>query len=161
MKILLYGDDRLTQKCQPVTVISSNLNLIIKEMFDLMNQESGIGLAAPQVGILERFFIADLRDGKKYIFINPEIIEKEELIVCEEGCLSFPGVYTETERYRKIKIKFLNLSGQESVLEAEDLLAQVIQHEIEHLDGILLINSTIEKIEFQLKLLDLEKNNDY
>jgi peptide deformylase len=155
MEILLYGDDRLTQKCQPVSVITLAMHQTIQEMFDLMYQSHGIGLAAPQVGIQERFFIADIRDGKQYVFINPEIIEKKKPVIMDEGCLSFPGVFTEVKRFEKIKVKAQDLAGQEFILEAEDLLAQVIQHETDHLDGILLNDVTIEKAEFQLKLLDL------
>ena len=155
MKILIYGDNRLTFQCQPVKIITLEMHGIIQQMFDLMHENYGIGLSAPQVGIQERFFIIDLRNGQRYIFINPEIIESSKLITCNEGCLSFPDIFTETKRFKKIKVRALGLDGKEFILDAQDLLAQVIQHEIDHLNGILLVDTTIEKAEFQLKLLDL------
>lgn len=152
MEILKYGDERLEQVCEPVTELAPDFQELILDMFTIMYQTGGIGLAAPQVGINKRFFIADIGDGQRLIFINPRITNQSDPIECIEGCLSFPGVYVNVVRYKKIFVKAQDITGKSFKIKASGLLAQVVQHEIEHLDGILLTSSAVDKAELELKM---------
>jgi len=119
-------------------------------MYETMDVAYGVGLAAPQVGILKRVIVIDNRDeenGKRFYMINPEIIEKEGVEVGMEGCLSVPGKQGTVERAKDIKVRYNDLSGEEKILEAEDFLARILQHEIDHLDGILYTDKAIEMYE--------------
>lgn len=155
MKILKYGDARLTLQCEDISKITPQVKGWVLDMFDLMKKSNGIGLAAPQVGINKNIFIVDLYDGiNKYVFINPRIIEESsEYFEFEEGCLSFPGLTTTVKRHEWIKVSALDLQGNNFEVTASDLLAVVIQHENDHLNGRLLSDTTLEpEQEFQLKL---------
>ncbi|SHJ55758.1 peptide deformylase [Clostridium cavendishii DSM 21758] len=136
-----YGDDLLRKKSRVVDDINDRIRVLIKDMIETMYEYSGVGLAAPQVGILKRIFVVDILDGNGVrVFINPEIIEKSGSNRATEGCLSIPGTQDEVERPTKIKVKALNENGEEFVLEAEDFLARAICHENDHLDGILFVD---------------------
>lgn len=152
MEILKYGDPKLQQVCSSVEKITEELIDSIQVMFRLMYAADGVGLAAPQVGITQRFFIADIGDGQRYTFINPKITNETDLIRCSEGCLSFPGVFVDVIRYKKLFVKATNLEGKIFKIKASGLLAQVIQHEIEHLDGVLLTNKAVDEAELHLKM---------
>jgi peptide deformylase len=154
MKILKYGDSRLQSICEPVREITPELKKIIQEMFKVMYESNGIGLAAPQIGVQKRFFIADIGDGQQYVFINPKITNRSDLVNKIEGCLSFPGVFIEVARYKKIFIKAQDIEGKTFKIKATDLLAQVCLHEISHLDGILLTDFAIDKEDLQKQLKD-------
>ena len=143
--ITVIGDEILTKKCKPVKEITPHIKEVMEDMVETMKNADGVGIAAPQVGIMKRFFIAmphvdsedeELRD-KIYYMINPEITYKEGSQDSSEGCLSVPGYMGLVERPQKIKIKAQDLDGVEHEYEFEDFAATVFCHEYDHLDGIL------------------------
>lgn len=135
------GDEILRKKSREVDTINDRIKTLVKDMIDTMYDEDGVGLAAPQVGILKRIFVIDVYDDNgARVFINPEILETEGAETDMEGCLSIPGEQSEVERPTKVKVKALDLNGQEFVLEAEGLLARAICHENDHLNGVLFVD---------------------
>lgn len=141
MKLVLLGDEHLTKISKPVAAFDANLAATITEMFVLMERADGIGLAAPQVGINERFFVVKIDDGIERIFINPEIIQtSQSMCTMEEGCLSVPKFYAPVTRAEKITVQYVDQAGKPCILEADGLLARVIQHENDHLNGVLFID---------------------
>ncbi|GIM27860.1 peptide deformylase [Clostridium polyendosporum] len=135
------GEDLLRKKSRNVDEINERVLTLIKDMIETMYDADGVGLAAPQVGILKRIFVIDIYDGNgPKVFINPEILEKSGSKIDVEGCLSVPGEQGEVERPEKVKVKALDEKGIEFILEAEDLLARAICHENDHLDGILFVD---------------------
>lgn len=157
-KILKYGDPILRQKSKEVSKVSKKIQILAEDMLATMYANNGVGLAAPQVGELLRMFVIDVSGPKeKYnpiVFINPKIIKKEGAVACNEGCLSFPEVYTDVRRYKNVVVKALNLKGHPFVIEAKDgeLLARAIQHEFDHLDGILFIDHARNRFDADEKL---------
>ena len=134
-----FGDDVLRKKCREVDEIDDRLLTLIEDMKETMYEADGVGLAAPQVGILKRLFVVDIGDGP-LVFINPEIIETSGSQTDEEGCLSLPGETEEVMRPNYVKAKALNEKGEEFEIEAEELLARAILHEYDHLNGTLFID---------------------
>ena len=132
------GDEILKKKSREIDVIDDKIKQLAEDMFDTMHKFDGLGLAGVQVGILKRIIVIDLYDNEsKFVLINPVIVEKsKEKAEIQEGCLSFPNQFGKVERYVKVKVKALDLDGNKVTLEAEGLLAQALQHEIDHLDGI-------------------------
>lgn len=140
MEIRIIGDPALREKCRDVGSVDEEVEDLFKRMSDTLAASPGrVGLAAPQVGMLKRIFIYDLGHGPNCI-INPEIIETENETVCEEGCLSIPGISISVPRFQRIKVGCATLSGHKIVLEAEGFPAQVLQHEYDHLEGVLIID---------------------
>lgn len=135
------GDSVLRKKSKAVDEINQRILTLIVDMIDTMYEADGVGLAAPQVGILKRIFVIDVYDdfGPR-VFINPVILEKSGSQTDEEGCLSVPGEAAEIERADFVKVKAFNEKGEEFTLEADGLLARAIQHEYDHLEGILFID---------------------
>jgi len=142
LKILEFPDPRLRTKATPVAAVDDDLRALIGDMFETMYAAPGIGLAATQVDVHQRLLVADVSVDKDdpHVLINPEILEKDGMIATDEGCLSVPGYYEEVERAEHIKVRFLDREGAEVELEARDLLAVCIQHEIDHLDGKLFVD---------------------
>ena len=139
--IRINGDDVLRKKCKVVTEITPRTLKLIKDMAETMYEADGVGLAAPQVGILQRIFVIDVFDDHGLrVFINPEILEVSGTQLGEEGCLSIPGESAEVERPNYVKVKALNEKGEEFILEATELLARAILHENDHLNGKLFID---------------------
>lgn len=139
--IRIKGDEVLRKNCKVVENITNRELTLIKDMQDTMYEADGVGIAAPQVGVLKRIFIVDVRDENGLmVFINPEILETSGNQVDEEGCLSIPGEAYEVERPDYVKVKALNEKGEEFILEGEGLLARAILHENDHLNGILYID---------------------
>ncbi|MEG0296081.1 MAG: peptide deformylase [Clostridium sp.] len=135
------GDDVLRKKSKAVDEINPRILTLLNDMADTMYEADGVGLAAPQVGILKRIFVIDIYDDYGLrVFINPEILEKKGSQCDDEGCLSIPGEAGEVERANYVKVKAFNEKGEEFILEAEELLARAIQHEYDHLDGVLFID---------------------
>jgi len=129
----------LREKTQSVDKIDEEILTLAKDMIETMEQSNGIGLAANQIGRNLRIFILPKNLCEKQIFINPEIIKmSKNTYTIEEGCLSLPGVFLPTERAKSLKIKAIDKDGKRFKLKADDLLARVIQHEIDHLNGILI-----------------------
>lgn len=145
-KIVKYGSDILRQKTKEISKISKKIQVLAEDMLDTMYANSGVGLAGPQVGELLRIFVIDVSDPKgpcnPMVFINPKIIKKEGAIACNEGCLSFPDVYTYVRRYKNVTVKALDLKGKPFIVEAKDgeLLSRAIQHEFDHLNGVLFVD---------------------
>lgn len=141
MKIFKLGEEVLREQAKPVAEVTEELRSIFNEMFETMISANGVGLAAPQIGRSERFFVIIADDDVRRVFVNPQIIYKsEETTRYEEGCLSIPGVYEEIERPVKITVQALNEFGKPFTLEADGMLSRIIQHEYDHLDGILYID---------------------
>ncbi len=135
------GDECLRKTCKTVNGVSLRTKLLIKDMLDTMYEANGVGLAAPQVGILKRIVVIDT-DGTPYVLINPEILEVSGEQTGYEGCLSVPGKSGIVTRPNYVKVKAMNERGEEYVLEGEELLARAICHECDHLDGVLYIDKT-------------------
>ena len=136
----------LREVAKPVTEFNQQLKDTIKEMIEFMIESNGVGLAAPQIGDSRRFLVIGFDDVKPMALINPEIIETSlEENVYEEGCLSIPGMYAKVTRPERIKVQAWNERGRPFNLEAEGMLATVIQHEIDHLNGVLFIDHLNEK----------------
>ncbi|RUO46938.1 peptide deformylase [Pseudidiomarina aquimaris] len=142
LTILKYPDERLRTVAEPVTSVDDSLRDTIDAMFETMYDSNGVGLAATQVNVHKRLFLADCSEDQSepLVFINPEITEKDGLFANEEGCLSFPGVYAKVERASKVTVKALDRNGEEFSLTAEGLLAICIQHELDHLNGKLFVD---------------------
>lgn len=136
--IRVLGDPVLKQKAAEVTDIDGRLARLVDDMLAAMYAAPGIGLAAPQVGISKRFFVYDYGDGPQTL-INPVISESRGEWVYDEGCLSVPGLYFEIVRPKEIHIKGYDLDGNEVSIEADELEARLFQHELDHLDGVLLL----------------------
>jgi peptide deformylase len=147
MQIRKIGDPVLRSKTNKIDEVTKKTNDLVDNMFETMYAEEGVGLAAPQVGILKRIAVVDIREGNKIVLINPEIIEEEGKAIREEGCLSIPGETGDVIRAEKIKVRSLDRESNEIEFEAEGLEARAIQHEIDHLDGILFIDKVVEVVE--------------
>ena len=141
MKILKMGDEVLRRNCAPVEHIEENIKNLVSEMFITMERSGGIGLAAPQVGYNIRLFVVKLDDMDGMIFINPQIIcTSEAECTMEEGCLSIPKIYEKVSRPKEITLQYTDISGKKQLLTASGLLARVIQHENDHLNGVLFLD---------------------
>jgi len=142
LKILEFPDPRLRTKATPIKAVDDDLRALIADMFETMYAAPGIGLAATQVDVHKRLLVADISpdQSEPHAFINPEILEKDGVIVSDEGCLSVPGYYEEVERAEHIRLRYLDQNGDAQTMEAEGLLAVCIQHEIDHLDGKLFVD---------------------
>ena len=138
--IRVIGDEILYKECKPVKEMTQRVEELIEDMFETMYENNGVGLAAPQVGILKQIVVIDVDDGNQYVLINPEIIEEEGSQTGREGCLSVPGKAGIVTRPQKVKVKALDENMEEFVLEGEDLLARAICHECAHLHGQLYVS---------------------
>jgi peptide deformylase len=137
----LFGDPVLKQRAREVEEIDGDLVVLVNGMYETMDLEDGVGLAAPQVGVRKRLFTFDLHEGAEpAVVINPEIVERDGEVLSEEGCLSVPGYRFEVVRSERVTMRGLDLHGNELVIEGDDFMARVIQHEIDHLDGVLLLD---------------------
>jgi len=139
LKILKFPNPLLRKKSKPVKKVTREIVKLIDHMVETMHAAPGVGLAAPQVGELVRVIVAEV-GGELIALVNPEIIEKSGSQTFTEGCLCLPGVEAPVERAKKVVVKGLNRYGEKVKIEAEDLLATVLQHEIDHLDGVLFID---------------------
>ena len=139
------GDEILKKKSREVEVIDEKVKELIKDMLETMHKLNGVGLAAVQVGVLKRIVVIDIYEEgvKPYILINPEIIKTKGEQTVEEGCLSFPNKFAKIVRPKEVTIKALNEEGKEIKIQAKDLLAQAICHEIDHLNGEVFIDKII------------------
>lgn len=136
LRELRYKDDEVLYKnCKEVRKFDEKLAILLDDMYETMQKANGVGLAAPQVGILKRVVVIDIGEGRIEL-INPGITEKSGSQTGNEGCLSFPGVWGEVERPMKVKVKAFDRNGKEFELEGEELLARAICHECDHLDGV-------------------------
>ncbi len=143
LKIVKYPDPILQKPGEPVTEFNDELRKFVDDMFETMYHSQGIGLAAQQVGVAKRITVIDLSCGKdpadKRVFINPEIIERSGKLYDEEGCLSFPEIREKVQRAAHVRVRAQDLDGKWFEIDGEDLLSRCLQHEIDHLDGVLFI----------------------
>ncbi len=143
LRIRKYGDPVLETKADPVTEFDGELRQLAADMFETMYANKGVGLAAPQVGVSRRLAVIDPSAGEdeaaKIVLVNPEILVKEGTQIGEEGCLSIPGFREDVKRAWRVRVRAQDLDGKFFETEGEELLARAIQHEIDHLDGILFL----------------------
>lgn len=142
MNILHYPDPRLRQKAQPVATVDKSIKKLADDMLETMYQAPGIGLAATQVNVPKRVLVIDISEDKSspLVLINPEIVAQQGKAEREEGCLSVPEIFEPVTRAAEITVRYLDREGREQELEAQELLATCIQHEIDHLEGKLFID---------------------
>lgn len=141
LDIYTLGDEILRERCKPVKVFDSALTSLIDAMFVTMAEANGVGLAAPQIGADIRLFVLDVPEWGKGVFINPQIIETSlELSCAEEGCLSVPGLFHDVERPASVVVQAQDVNGKVFTVKADGLLARAIQHENDHLNGVLFID---------------------
>lgn len=144
-QIRYENDPILRKKSREITEINDRIKILIEDMAETMYENEGVGLAAPQVGILRRAVVIDVGEGLIKL-INPEIIEKDGEIIDVEGCLSVPGRAGKVKRPEHVKVKYFDLNGEEQIIEGEGLLARALCHEIDHLNGVLFIDKMIEEV---------------
>lgn len=145
-RILKYGEQELREQSKEVTKVSRKIQDLVQDLLDTMyDAKNGVGLAAPQIGVNLRVFVIDVRENDIFnplVFINPKIIKKSGEVVSQEGCLSFPEVYSNVKRAENVLVKATDIKGRSFTLEAKDgsLLSRAIQHEFDHLNGVLFID---------------------
>jgi len=157
LTVLRFPDERLRKKAVKVTEINQSTNIIVDNMLATMYEENGVGLAATQVDIHQRIVVMDVSENKDQplVLINPEITQKsEETLINEEGCLSVPDTYAKVNRHINCTVKALDLEGNEFSLDGEDLLSICIQHELDHLNGVLFVDylSPLKRQRIKIKL---------
>ncbi|OOF67906.1 peptide deformylase [Rodentibacter caecimuris] len=161
LNVLIYPDERLKTVAAPVIEVNEEINRIVDDMFETMYHQEGIGLAATQVDIHQRIITIDIEGDKQnqIVLINPEILECNGEAGIEEGCLSLPGFRGFVPRKESVRVKALNRRGEEFILEADGLLAICIQHEIDHLNGIVFADylSPLKRQRMKEKLIKLQK----
>jgi peptide deformylase len=162
LKIRIFGDPVLRKKAKPVKQVTPEHRIILSEMARMMYAEQGVGLAALQVGICESMIVVDIGKGL-YKLINPVITKKEGFQYIEEGCLSVPGICIEVKRAAKVTVKAQDDDSNPLIIEAEGLLACVFQHEIDHLNGKLIIDraSIVDKLKIKKRLEELKKRSEH
>jgi peptide deformylase len=159
LEIREYGEPVLREKSLAVKEITPEILNLIRDMAETMYTASGVGLAAPQVGVSKRIIIIDGEEEGLIVLINPTMVKSEGEVIEEEGCLSIPGVYSEVKRSSKVTVKALNESGEPIKITKEGLIARALQHEIDHLEGILFVDR-IGKVKRQLLLNKLKKQKN-
>jgi peptide deformylase len=136
--IRMFGDPVLRQRAREVTELNGELARLVDTMFETMNEAHGVGLAAPQVGVQKRLYTYDVGEGPS-VLINPEIVDTRDEWTFEEGCLSVPGLQFDIVRPKVVTVRGVDVNGSEVVIEGDELMGRLIQHEVDHLDGVLLL----------------------
>ena len=139
-QIRTIGDEILRKECKPVKLMTPRTQDLIEDMFETMYEENGVGLAAPQVGVLKQIVVIDVEDGEQYVLINPKIVETEGSVTGYEGCLSVPGKTGKVTRPTRVKVRAYDENMELYELEGEELLARAICHECAHLHGELYVD---------------------
>jgi peptide deformylase len=157
--IVIWPDKVLQHPTAKVADFGPALERLLSEMMDSLREAEGIGIAANQIGVPLRLAWVGRPDGTFFEIVNPELLESTEPLNYEEGCLSVPGEFEQTPRFRKVKVRFQDRTGAWQTLEAEDRLAHVLQHEIDHLDGRVFVNrlSSLKRDLLRKKMLKLKK----
>ena len=157
-QIRLNGDEILRKKSREVDVVDEKIKELLQDMVETMHKYNGVGLAAPQVGVLKRAIVIDLYDGNEpLMLVNPRIIKTKGTQEVEEGCLSFPNEYAEMIRPKEVTVEALNQDGQKVKIVGKELLAQALAHEIDHLDGILFVDNMLPGT---LQFVEPEENEE-
>jgi len=160
-ELTTYGQTVLSRRMKEVVLPDETLSGLIDEMFDIMYREKGIGLAAPQIGLDMKLAVIDIgrRDVERLVLINPMIISRKGECVAEEGCLSIPGVSGNVMRSREVVVETWDTAGNRRTMKCVGLLARAVEHELDHLDGLLIIDrmSTVERSLMSSKLKKLKK----
>ena len=164
LDIVTYPDPRLKQPCEPMAEVTDEIRRLAADILETMYAAPGVGLAANQVGVLRRIVVVDVTEDKSGLMtlINPEVVEaSEELRDCEEGCLSLKGLYEHVKRPDRVRVRAQNLDGETFEFEATGLLATCVQHEIDHLEGVVFIDhlSRLKKDRAAQKLRKLRLND--
>jgi len=164
VEIHLYPDPVLRECSRPVERFDDRLAALAHGMVRAMVENHGLGLAAPQVGVLERLLIVspDGEEGHETILVNPEILQTEGWQEGDEGCLSFPGIFVKVGRFQRVRVRYQDLEGRPHELDAEGLLARAVQHELDHLDGRLLVDrmTAVQRMGQRRRLRDLALRYD-
>ena len=157
LPILRFPDPRLKKVAAPVKIIDDSIKRLARDMAETMYEAPGIGLAATQVDVHLRVVVIDISETRDQllVLINPEVVESDGSQVCEEGCLSVPGIYDKVERAENVVVRYLDLDGKAQTIAADGLLAVCLQHEIEHLDGHVFVEhlSQLKQTRIKAKLL--------
>jgi len=159
LEIKEYGEEVLREKSLPVKEITPEILNLIRDMAETMYVASGVGLSAPQVGVLKRIIVIDGQEEGLIALINPKIVRREGEVIAEEGCLSFPEIYSEVKRSSRVTVEALNQKGERIEITKEGLIARALQHEIDHLDGILFIDK-VGKTKRQILLNKLKNQKN-
>ena len=139
-KVVTEGDEILRKRCKEVTAVDDRIRMILDDMLETMRNEYGVGIAAPQVGIMRRMIVVEAEEGQVYQLVNPVIVESRGSQKGDEGCLSVPGYIGTVERPEYVRVEALDRDGKGTVVEAEGFPAVVLCHECDHLEGILYID---------------------
>ena len=165
MDVLIYPDPILRKGGQPITEFGDDLKALSAKMIEAMYEEGGVGLAAPQVGIEQKLLVLNPSGSKddpsgELIICNPKIVRKKKKEFGEEGCLSFPGIQADVERSVEITVVYQDLNGEEQSLKCDGWLARIVQHEIDHLEGVFFVDrlTSGEKLRVKSQLLELESD---
>jgi peptide deformylase len=146
MQILTLGNELLRQKAAKIEKIDGETAATAGKMLEIIKRDKGVGLAGPQIGLMRRIFVVHIEGDDERVFINPSILEtSQETAKVEEGCLSVPGIFADVIRSKTIKIQAWNEKGRPFTLEASGILARVIQHEYDHLEGVLFLDRLPEQ----------------
>lgn len=164
LPIIQYPDPVLSAKAEPIEEITEDIRRLAADMAETMYEAPGVGLAANQVGVLKRIIVIDVTEERDSLLtlVNPEIVETSETLVeCEEGCLSLKGLYEKVKRPDEVTVKYTDLDGNEQTISATGLLAVCLQHEIDHLDGLVFIDhlSMLKKTRARTKLQKLRRQD--
>jgi len=164
MDLRFYPDPVLREPTEAVTVFDDTLAELARRMVETMHANNGLGLAGPQVGVGRSIVIvsSDGQPGNGLVLINPEIVQSESEQVGEEGCLSFPGIFVKIRRFERVRVRYQDVTGQGSEIEAEGLFARAIQHECDHLQGRLLVDrmSAVQKMAQRRRLRELRDRHE-
>jgi peptide deformylase len=163
--VLTYGNPSLKRRASEIKEIDDSIRKLAADMFETLELSRGVGLAAPQVGVPLRLIVLSIPmdDGTRWkcAVVNPELVSKRGKMTSEEGCLSVPGIYEEIPRAEEVEVKGLSLEGKELSIKGNGLLAKAVQHEIDHIDGILIVDrlSAIKRHVLQRRLRKLEESS--
>lgn len=167
LDIKKYGDEVLTRRAEPVTSFDGDLRRLVDDMFETMYAAPGVGLAAPQVGVSKRVFVMDCSSNRdpqeRHVLVNPEIVIREGAEKGDEGCLSFPGIFVEVERAARVVVRARDLEGEWFELDVMGLPSRCVQHENDHLDGVLFIQhlSALRRDLIKRKIRKRQKAGDW
>lgn len=168
LKIRKYGDPVLETRCEPVTEFGTDeLKQLVENMFETMYANKGVGLAAPQVGELKRLTVVDPSGGEdpnaRLVFVNPELVKLEGKQVGEEGCLSIPGFREDVKRAMRVKVRAKSVEGVEFEIDLDELLARALQHEVDHLNGVVFLKhlSPLKRDMIRRKIRKLQQAGEW